>query len=148
MSRIAPVRAGLRRLPSVLVAVALLIPSGCSSGGLEKVSGKVTVDGAPLTMGMVRFVPDASKGNKTPTEPVGEIKKDGTYTLMTNGKEGAPPGWYKVSVTASETPDSSKPFSGKSLVAQQYNNPESSNIAFEVKSGAPAGAYDIKVTSR
>jgi hypothetical protein len=128
-----------------------LAPTGCDSdglGSLQKVTGKVTVDGNPLTLGSVRFVPDKTKGNTSPTESVGEIKSDGTYTLTTNGKTGVPAGWYKVTVTAAEPVDSSKPFSGKVLVAPKYNVPETSGIDKEVKSSAAAGAYDIAVTSR
>jgi hypothetical protein len=137
--------------PSALAVVALVVlaPTGCDSGGsLQTVSGKVTVDGNPLGRGSVRFVPDKDKGNKTTTEPAGEIKSDGTYTLTTNGKTGAPVGWYKVTVTATELAESSNPYGGKVLVAPKYNVPETSGISIEVKSSPPAGAYDIAVTSR
>jgi hypothetical protein len=137
--------------PSALAVVALVVlaPTGCDSeGSLQKVTGKVTVDGNPLALGSVRFVPDKDKGNKATTEPAGEVKSDGTYTLFTNGKSGAPAGWYKVTVTAVEAPESSNPFGGKVLVAPKYNAPETSGISIEVKSSPPAGAYDIAVTSR
>jgi len=130
--------------------VCCLVLPGCDggSGSLNKVSGKVTVDGSPLTRGSVRFVPDTTKGNKSSAEPVGEIKPDGSYELTTNGKSGAPAGWYKVTVNATEQVDSSKPFSGKSLVPRKYNVPESTQLSVEVKASSKDGDYDLKVTSR
>ncbi|HEX3149225.1 MAG TPA: hypothetical protein VHR66_14220 [Gemmataceae bacterium] len=138
------------RLIAPLAVLLLLSPSGCDSGSgsLHKVSGKVTVDGAPLTTGTVRFVPDKDKGNKATTEPTGQIGTDGTYSLMTDGKSGAPAGWYKVTISASEVPESSKPFSGKSLVAAKFNDPAASGLAVEVVSSPKAGAYDLQATAK
>jgi len=115
---------------------------------LRPVTGKVTVDGNPLTKGMVRFIPDKEKGNTGTTESVGEIQADGTYTLYTNSKPGAPTGWYKVTVNASEVPDSSKPMTGKSLVDPKYSNAEHPLLSVEVVSSPSPGAYDLKVSSR
>jgi len=53
---------------------------------------------------MVLFQPDASKGNHSPFEPAGTIDEEGTYTLLTKDKKGAPPGWYKIVVTALAEP--------------------------------------------
>jgi hypothetical protein len=138
-----------RRLFAILPVLALLLPTGCdSAGSLQKVSGKVTVDGAPLTTGTVRFVPDKEKGNKTTTEPTGQIGADGTYSLMTDGKSGAPAGWYKVTINASEIPESSKPFSGKSLVAPKFNDPAASGLSIEVVASPKPGAYDLQASAK
>src|SRR5687767_13348261 len=91
---------GRRLVRAAALALGLFLVAGCDGGGLPPVKGKVTVDGAALTSGSVRFVPDTTKGNKATTEPAGEIGSDGTYTLHTNGKPGAPAGWYKVTVSA------------------------------------------------
>jgi hypothetical protein len=134
--------------PATVLVLCLALVAGCDGGGLVKVSGKVTVDGSPLTMGSVRYVPDAAKGNKTTTEPVGQIESDGSYSLTTNGKPGAPPGWYKVTVNATSVPESSNPFGGKALVGPGFNSPETSGLSVEVKASAPAGTYDLKVSAR
>ena len=132
---------------SCALAVVLIGNSGCSSGAsLQSVSGKVTVDNSPLTSGSVRFVPDSSRGNKAGVEPVGQIGSDGKYTLYTNGKAGAPAGWYKVTVDATEQPDSTKPFSGKSLVNKKYTRAETTDISVEVVSSAKDGDYDLKLS--
>src|SRR5437588_5719848 len=69
------------------------------------VEGRVTINQEPLTAKstVVLFKPDAAKGNTSTFEPVGTVDENGNYTLMTQGKKGAPPGWYKVVVTATES---------------------------------------------
>ncbi len=132
----------ISRLALVLVfAAAILTAAGCS--GSQAVSGKVTVDGKPLTAGSVRYVPDKDKGNTATVEPVGTINESGTYVLYTNGKAGAPAGHYKVAVVAQDKVDNTKPTEIKSLIDPKYNNAENSGLEVEVKSG---GSYDLKVS--
>jgi hypothetical protein len=57
------------------------------------VSGKITVDGQPLEMGVIHFVPNKSKGNKSSHFSYGMVK-GGTYEV----EGGIPPGWYRVVV--------------------------------------------------
>jgi hypothetical protein len=132
----------LRLLP--LVAVCLLpFFTGCGDAdNLQPVSGSVTCDGAPLTEGAVRFVPDATKGNSAKAEPAGTIS-GGKYSLLTDGKSGAPPGWYKVSLASGVIPDSSKPNANTAKFAPKYSNPDTSGLSVEVK---PGGSYDLKVS--
>jgi hypothetical protein len=73
-------------------------------GKTVPVSGKVTLGGEPLTAGVVVFTPDAGKGNTSKWTASGVIGKDGTYTLQTDTKDGAPPGWYKVSINTNVPP--------------------------------------------
>jgi len=81
--------------------------SGCGFGGPEvcPVTGRVTVDGETLRAksGNVAFLPDKAKGNNTTLQPIGYLDEEGNYTLYyEKGKKGAPPGWYKVQVAASQ----------------------------------------------
>jgi len=124
-----------------------LTAGGCGGSGakLIPVSGKVTVGTQPLDMGSVSYKPDAAKGNTGKAEPSGIIDGSGTYTLMTEGKKGAPAGWYKVTVVAEETGDSTNPVV-KSKVNPKFKDPQTSNLSVEVKDGTAAGAYDLKVT--
>jgi hypothetical protein len=120
--------------------------TGCGGGeNLLPVSGVVTNDGTPLTEGAVRFVPDASKGNTAKTEPAGTIGSGGRYSLLTDGKTGAPPGWYKVSVSSGVIPDNTKPNVAKTSFAAKYSNPDTSGLSVEVK---PGGSYDLKVSAK
>src|SRR4051812_9573839 len=93
-------------LPALVLILALVAP-GCGDEGVGKtypVRGKVTLDGQPLVSktAVVLFKPDAAKGNTTPFEPAASVDSAGGYTLHTKKQRGAPPGWYKVIVTATE----------------------------------------------
>src|SRR5690349_19138759 len=91
---------GLPFLPVALLCGCLA--SGCSDdsgvGPTFPVTGKVTINDAPLTAKstIVLFKPDASRGNTCPFQPAGTVDADGSYSLKTRTKAGAPPGWYKV----------------------------------------------------
>jgi len=122
--------------------------AGCDSGPtLGPVTGRVTVNGKPLTAGWVNFKPDKAKGNKFGGEAIGEINAQGEYTLETLGKKGAPLGKYKVTVSATTatTPDNTtaKP---KSLINTTYMHPDTTPLEVEVVTQPAAGAYDLKLT--
>jgi hypothetical protein len=133
--------------------------AGCGDasgvGPTFPVSGKVTLNGAPLTAAstIVLFKPDTAKGNTSPVEPTGTVDADGNYTLTTKGKKGAPPGWYKVIVTAREeappvhpkTPKPHRPVS-KSLLPAKYGQGQTSGLSIEVVEDPAPGAYDLKLT--
>jgi len=143
-------RIGLRAVLTPVFGVIAVLASGCggnSTGSLHSVKGKVTLDGAPMTAGSVRFAPDKAKGNQAANEPVGTIGPDGTYTVSTAGKPGAPAGWYKVTVASGDIPDSSKPLV-KSSLNPRYANPDFTDLAVEVVSSPTDGAYDLKLSSK
>jgi hypothetical protein len=147
---------------ALLPAAALLLAlpaSGCNDGGVGKtypVSGKVLLDGQPLVAksATVLFKPDASKGNTSPFEPVASVDSGGNYTLYTRKQRGAPPGWYKVLVTAtaeeSAAPDSKKPLKKRplpqSLVPGKYAQATTTPLQIEVVESPAAGAYDLTLT--
>jgi hypothetical protein len=126
----------------------VLLGLGCSDGKTPKllpVKGKVTIDGAALTRGSVSFrLQEASAGS---WEPAGTIDADGTYTLYTNQKPGAPAGKYYVLVTASEPIDPSKPSDApKSLVHPKYADATQKLLVVEVSENAAPTAYDLKLS--
>ena len=111
------------------------------------VSGKVTVDKKPLTTGVVTYYPDAGKGNNSKESAVGAIGADGTYKLSTNGRDGAPVGWYKVTVSSQPVPTGDTP-QVKDLpkgqpINSKYLRVETSGISVEVTDPPKPGAYDI-----
>jgi hypothetical protein len=87
------------RVSLVLLAPALIVVSaGCGSGdGLNRkaVSGKVTVDGAPVPNGSVSFQPLNSGGVGS-----GAPIADGAYSI--DAEHGLPPGKYRVSITGDD----------------------------------------------
>lgn len=155
---------------SVLLAALLLMGvAGCPAGGSGDigptmvVTGKVTIDDTPLEDGNVTFHPWEAKGNKTKAGVSGIVKK-GSYTVTsgttTSNANGAPPGWYKVTIAPGmpgnfqETKPVAEPKVEKKKteiakanqsIAEKYTNPTSTPLEVEVKSGAN---YDLKATSK
>jgi hypothetical protein len=141
------------RIYSFLALVLSIGAIGC--GGKEPlvllpVSGTVKLGGAPMPMGTVEFHPDAGKGNTFKGKATAAIKSDGKYTLVTDGQEGAPAGWYKVTVSGHGMPDPSKMEAGKMptppVVQGRYAKADSTPFNIEVKEGAPAGSYDLSLS--
>jgi len=128
------------------IACAAVLGCGSSAEKLTPVAGNVTVDGAPLTSGSVTFHADAQKGNTTPHIPVGMVDSQGNYKLMSATKEGAPPGWYKVTVTAQQPIDPKNPYAPpKHLIHQKFSDANTSGLSVEVVAHPSAGAYDLKL---
>jgi hypothetical protein len=126
----------------------LLFASGCSHSAGEArllpVTGRVTVAGNPLTTGTVSFLPDTSRGNTSGVAPGGEIQPDGSYTLFSAGRKGAPAGFYRVIVSAAEPVDPNNPLAPRrSFVNVRYNSVETSNLQVEVTETPVPGAYDL-----
>lgn len=122
---------------------------GCGAAVDEKftpVSGKVTVNGMPLSTGAVTFQPDAGKGNTTPHIPIGSLDSAGNYKLMSATNEGAPPGWYKVTVSAQAPIDSKNPYAPpKHLINPKYSDASTSGLTVQVVENASPGAYDFQL---
>jgi hypothetical protein len=130
---------------SLLVTVLLSFVAGCQKPGenLLPVEGKVLLGGKPLTTGYVILHPDKDKGNISLHEPRGPIDKQGNYRIATNEKPGAPPGWYKVAVTAADQIDPKNPYFTRWLVPEKYIDYRKSQLAFEVVKQPAEGAYDL-----
>lgn len=108
-------------LRGLLLSVCTLSLFGCGSG-LEElpvayVTGKVTLNGEPVTSGRIFFYPVAeseSGGSKTGKPAQGELATDGSYELSTYGRDdGAVPGKHYVTVL--EAAESSKGESTKQI---------------------------------
>jgi hypothetical protein len=137
------------------VLLGALLACGCGGPGVTTypVRGSITLDGAPLKAKttVILFKPDAAKGNTTPFEPTGTLNAAGQYTVSTLGKKGAPPGWYKVVVTATGPPRPAKEDKRRhhplpvSLVAAKYGQTQTTDLAVEVVAQPAEGAYDLKL---
>ena len=136
----------------VLSAGAVLTAAGCGKksavGKVFPVSGKVLLGHDPLPSGVVVFAPDSSKGNSAKAFPVGTIGADGTYTLTTDAKKGAPLGWYTVTISTDVPPsgDVTKVPPRVVTINQKYKDTATSGLVYEVKESPQPGEYDIKVT--
>lgn len=139
-SRLASARRLLPALRLLLLALAGAT-AGCSQTYTPlPVSGKVLLDGKPLTGGMVTYSPDESKGNTLKLGAVGKIQPNGSYTLEANGKPGVPEGWYKVTV---QTKIPGLPAVERD-VATAYQSVEKTPLNIEVK--ADKTKYDLLLT--
>ncbi len=133
------------------VALCAFLVSGCGGDAGPKVVpvvGTVTVDGSPLATANVSFKPDITKGNKAQFEPGGTANDKGQFELTTANKPGAPEGWYKVVVYPPTPPRSGGdlPKVGPPPFNVKYTDAGSTDISIEIKAGAAAGAYDLKLT--
>jgi hypothetical protein len=129
---------------------------GCGdSSGVGKtypVKGKITFKDQPWVMDttVILFKPDRSKSNQSPFVPVGSVDEQGEYTITTKGKEGAPPGWYKVLVTATgdyeEHPNAKNRHPGPhSILPGKYGQEATSDLVIEVVERPASNAYDLKL---
>jgi hypothetical protein len=75
------------------VAIATMLAAGC--GRPAAVSGLVTLDGEPLTTGVITFTPAG-----TGSSAYGVIGPDGRYELRTGAAAGLAAGDYVVTVAA------------------------------------------------
>jgi len=137
-------------MPAIAIGlILLLLLSGCGSGDGQKlipVSGKVTVAGTPLHRGNVSFRADTAAGEKTAAEPYGEISADGTSTLFTSKKKGAPLGKYIVLVEASEEIDpKNASATPKSLINRKYADPSKPLLRIEVVESPKPDHFDIRL---
>jgi hypothetical protein len=120
-----------------------MIPlTGCSPGigKLVPVQGKVELDGIPLGGGQVFYAPEVRKPGPR-VESIANIQSDGTYTMLSNGKRGVPPGKYKVTII----PPPGEPGAALNIPAR-YGSDAETPFAIEVTASTPPGQYDLKMT--
>ena len=130
------------RLLIVFTGVTLL--AGCGDGRPVRVpvSGMVYIDGKPLTVGVVRFVPD--KGRPS----VGEIDQSGRFQLSCyEMNDGATVGEHHVAVVAAEplpgdrrrwhAPKSYSDYKSSGLIETVSSSPEEIRIDLTWGNGKP-----------
>ena len=134
-----PIPMSVAKLSAPLaVAVCLAAAGGCTSSGDEgfpetvPVKGKVSMAGQPLSKGSISFIPNSGRPATALIQP------DGTYVLGTfKEKDGAVPGHFRVTVTATTADPNQMPRPGdpppKNLVPKKYNRPESSGLTADVE---------------
>jgi hypothetical protein len=109
---------------------------GCSGPNAASVSGSVTLDGQPLTTGMVGFYPDG--GESAPAN--GQIDASGNYSLSTGTAVGLAPGKYIAIVVATKDPPQPYDKTGAEIppipiTPAKYGNTNTSDLRVEVKPG-------------
>jgi hypothetical protein len=116
----------------------LAASTGCSDGRPDRVnvSGLVTIDGNPLKLGNVKFVPEGARPSS------GKIGSDGRFILgCYEDDDGIVTGLHRVQVSSYEV-------AGEKVtryVPMKYANYTSSGIAYEIT--APTDALVIELFS-
>jgi hypothetical protein len=112
---------------------------------LFPVQGKVTLtDGTPVAYGHVILHPDKGKGNTSQEVCQGTIQ-NGSYTISTGARAGAPPGAYTVSIEAAKEVDANNPYFTEWLADEKYIDPTRSNLSLEVVQKPEPAKYDFKL---
>jgi hypothetical protein len=127
-----------------LALVPALCCVSCSSSGdeLNPVRGTVLYKNQPLNSAVVTFhLTGADPITNVP--PVGLTKEDGTFTVTTGQREGAPAGKYVVTIISPEevAPKGRKVISTeapdtKDRFQRAYANQATSTLKVEIKNGA------------
>jgi hypothetical protein len=134
---------------SASVWVCLFVAGVCFAPGCGKsvklvpVSGKVTLGNQPVSGGQVTLIPD--KEGATPGLITGNIDSSGNYKILTNGKDGAPLGKYKVTVTPSMMPSMDPKKGPPRPFPEIYGDPRKTTLSIEVVENPAPGAYDLKM---
>lgn len=121
-----------------LLIVSLCGTMGCGDGRPARVavSGTVTIDGAPVTRGNIKFVPEQGRPS------FGAIGPDGRFTLTCyDGNDGALPGVHRVQV------DANRPISEKQMeifTPKRYADFRTSGLEVEITK--PADDLKIELT--
>jgi hypothetical protein len=139
MSKSARAAAGPAGLACLLAGIPLWAV-GCGADApfpLAAVEGTVTYQGKPLDRGRVVFFPTG--GTPGPTA-VGTIGPDGTFRVLTLGRDGASLGRHRVTVHLCEqlTDEQARQREGiplKSLIPERYANPDTSGLLIDVQKG-------------
>lgn len=140
-------RAQIGRYPiACLTLFAAVLASGCGRTRYP-VEGRVFLDGKPLEgkEGAVSFKPDVSKGNPSSVPSVGVLQSNGSFSLSTDGQSGAPAGWYKVIITATEA-DANPNDETPRVVPERYESEAATPLLVEVVANPSPGAYDLKLS--
>jgi len=81
----------------------MTVLAGCGPGNglaLGPVQGTITLDGVPVRLGYVTFLPDSTAGTNGPPA-TGSIREDGTFSISTEeSADGAIVGTHKVGIIA------------------------------------------------
>ncbi len=105
--------------------LALALVAGCSGRPRRvPVSGKVTIDGKPLTSGFIQVVPDNARA------AVSRIDSAGHFKLETYGEgDGCVLGTHRVIIVANQT---LSPTKTRWLAPPKYRDPSTSGVSVEI----------------
>ena len=144
-------------MKSCLLAVAccaMMVCVGCTKGGLDAptgtVSGTVSIQGKPLTEGVVTFF-----GENNGDTATAEVQSDGSYSLKYGDGFSVPAGDYRVSINSGigkptvidpqELMKRGPQPVLKNPIPEKYRDPKTSSLIAVVKAGSNSGVdFNLK----
>jgi hypothetical protein len=136
-----------RTIWATCLVAATIALAGCGGGGLETVSGKVTLDGAPLAGARVTLAPQNVGNDPKKNLPlVGATDDLGMFTIGPIGDPGggAPAGLYRLAITTAHTTDTRD---NAVLPPERVPAPYPSGVDFDVPAGG-TDAANFDLTSK
>jgi len=122
---------------TALVACLMAVHGHDGRPARVSVSGRVRLDGEPLTRGLVVFVPAQGRAS------TGSLDEQGRYVLTCfDGRDGAMPGRYRVEIAPDGVPVEGEP---AWVVPARYSRCSTSEL--EVDITGPTSAADLDLTS-
>ncbi len=109
-----------------LLLVILLLQVGCGDGRPTRVtvSGQVLIDGQPLTVGNIKFVPDGARPSS------GKLDPQGKFTLTCyDGGDGVVVGKHRAQISAMEVISASKV---RWMAPPKYADFRTSELEYEI----------------
>jgi hypothetical protein len=133
----------VHRLACSLVMIFIM---GCGSNEFGSTAkGVVTLDGNPITPGLVTFAPE----DPTAVPAVSDLDPNGGFELTTNKKPGLAPGKYRVAIQAfrpPNIPEGQRTMTpSERLVPEKYFDVNTSGLEYTVEPGE--NSFDIELTS-
>ena len=128
----------LRKLNAVVAILAVVWLGGCTSAEpTGTVSGKVTLEGEPVTEGVVSFLSESGYSTTA------DIQPDGSFSVT----GGMPADKYTISVSPPEPTEALAPGEAemaKSPIPRGYFDESTSDIVEEIKEGENTVTIDLK----
>ena len=131
---------------SLVACVALLLVAGGCEPRVQRfpVSGRVLIDGEPLTSGSIRFVPESGR-------PAGsQIAADGSFRVVSVSAAdktkvaGLVAGHYRVAVSSTETLGESEDAEVRWLIPSHYGSFRTSDLKVDIQ--GPTESLMIELT--
>lgn len=133
--------------PALMASVFMLLVVGGCDQAVQRVavSGQVLIDGEPLTMGMIRFVPASGRPASSEISPDGSFRV-AAKSLSASGAEvvGLFPGRYQIAVSSTEALGEAEDAEIRWLVPRHYGNFRTSGLEAIVQ--APTESMIVELT--
>ena len=129
---------GPKQILPLLALAGLTALVGCGDGRPPRVpvSGRVTIDGQPVTKGFVQIIPKDARAAQAP------LDAEGRFRLETfDPEDGCVVGKHQVAVISNEPLSTTKI---RWLVPQKYRRPETSGLWVEI--AGPTDNLEIPLT--